>query len=174
MTWLSGESATRIVSLSWWSNERWTPGTYGRLVVMSRSVSCTLPSCMSLGWTNRMSSRIPSSLRSAAHTRPSKSERVTSRYRSATCVVMRRVPVPLPKSYGRLPDVRHRCGIPECALSAVGVLLEVVDVDRAQRVGEVAVVVAEGVGDLARPVDDVEVGLGLLAHRRLGGRDQLH
>src|SRR3954452_8012752 len=46
---------------------------------MSRSVISTLPSCMSLGWTKRMSSRMPRSFSRAAHTRPSKSERVTSR-----------------------------------------------------------------------------------------------
>ena len=40
---------------------------------MSRSVSSTLPSCMSLGCTNRMSSSMPSCLSSAAHTSPSKS-----------------------------------------------------------------------------------------------------
>ena len=47
---------------------------------MSFAVSSILPSCTSLGWTNRMSSRMPSSLRRAAQTRPSKSLRVTRRW----------------------------------------------------------------------------------------------
>src|SRR4051812_6527777 len=47
---------------------------------MSRSVISILPSCMSLGWTKRMSSSIPSSFSRAAHTSPSKSLRVTRRY----------------------------------------------------------------------------------------------
>src|SRR5688572_26003129 len=79
MTCWSAPSPTRSTSESWWSNARWTPGWYGRFVVMSVERSSTLPSCMSFGWTNRMSSSIPSCLSSAAHTRPSKSERVTSR-----------------------------------------------------------------------------------------------
>src|SRR4051794_9958967 len=47
---------------------------------MSRSVMSILPSCMSLGWTNRMSSSMSSSFSRAAHTSPSKSLRVTRRY----------------------------------------------------------------------------------------------
>src|SRR5436190_11980393 len=49
---------------------------------MSRPVISTLPSCMSLGWTNLMSSSMSSSFRSAAQTRPSKSLRVNSLYLS--------------------------------------------------------------------------------------------
>src|SRR5436190_16321380 len=55
---------------------------------MSRPVMSTLPSCTSLGWTNRMSSTMSSSLRSMAHTRPSKSLRVTSRYRAPDIPLM--------------------------------------------------------------------------------------
>src|SRR3954469_11718771 len=43
---------------------------------MSRPVISTLPSCMSFGWTNLMSSSMSSSFRSAAQTSPSKSLRV--------------------------------------------------------------------------------------------------
>src|SRR3954447_11954771 len=86
MMWFSGLAPTRTTSESWWSKARWTPGTYGRFVVMSWSDSWTLPSCMSFGCTNRMSSSIPSCFSRAAHTSPSKSERVTSRYRFAVSV----------------------------------------------------------------------------------------
>ena len=53
---------------------------------MSPGPTSIFPSCMSLGWTNRMSSSIPSSFRRAAQTRPSKSERVTRRWRTAGVV----------------------------------------------------------------------------------------
>src|SRR6218665_3749679 len=46
---------------------------------MSRAVMAILPSCMSLGWTKRMSSISFSSFSSTAQTRPSKSLRVTRR-----------------------------------------------------------------------------------------------
>ena len=76
--WFS-RGSLRTVSLAWWSNTRWAPSTYGRLVVMSRSVIGTTPSCMSFGWTKLMSSMRSSSLSRTAHTNPSKSLRVTSR-----------------------------------------------------------------------------------------------
>src|SRR5450759_417763 len=47
---------------------------------MSRPVILTLPSCMSLGWTNLISPIRFNSLSSTAQTRPSKSLRVTKRY----------------------------------------------------------------------------------------------
>src|SRR5689334_10866057 len=47
---------------------------------MSRSVIGTLPSCMSFGWTNLISSMRSSFFRRTAQTRPSKSLLVTSRY----------------------------------------------------------------------------------------------
>src|SRR5450759_570849 len=47
---------------------------------MSRPVILTLPSCMSLGWTNLISLIRFNSLSSTAQTRPSKSLRVTRRY----------------------------------------------------------------------------------------------
>ncbi|CSD30461.1 Uncharacterised protein [Vibrio cholerae] len=50
--------------------------------MMSRSVIGTLPSCISFGWTNWMSSISSILLSKTAHTKPSKSLRVTNRYLS--------------------------------------------------------------------------------------------
>ena len=75
-----GQPPLRSVSLWWWSKTRCAAGAYGRLVRMSRSVTSTTPSCTSLGCTKVISSIMPSSCSRTAHTSPSKSLRVTSRY----------------------------------------------------------------------------------------------
>src|SRR5689334_19071961 len=79
MMWL-GCGPTRTVSEWWWSKTMCAPGTYGRLVMMSFPVILTLPSCMSFGCTKTISSIMSRWLSSVAHTRPSKSLRVTSLY----------------------------------------------------------------------------------------------
>ena len=68
------------------------PARTGRFVVMSRSVSSTLPSCMSFGWTKRMSSSSPSCLSSAAQHQPvevrARHQPVPLRLPCATCCAM--------------------------------------------------------------------------------------
>src|SRR4051794_23240719 len=118
---------------------------------MSRAVISILPSCMSFGWTKRMSSSISSSFSRAAQTSPSKSLRVTRRYFSLggllpSLITRSQSAGPAPNLSPALADATVRRNERE---------------DRDHAVGRVWLTKGDGRGARSQPPHAPALGLGL-------------